>query len=156
MSKRLFDQFAATHGVTLQKIRADNHPFGSAEFRADCKDKNQELDFSGVGAHHQNGVAERALLTCTSWARAIMLHALLHWPDQFDAALWPMALEHAVYMYNRMPNHHHKYAPLELFTGTNLRSYATLQQARVWGRSVYVLYPNLQDGKKLPKCNPPS
>ena len=32
-----------------------------------------------------------------------MLHQLLHWPDAFDEALWPFALEHAVYLWNHPP-----------------------------------------------------
>ena len=156
VTKRLFEQFAANHGVTIKQIRADNHPFGSKEFREDCLMKNQDVDYSGVGAHHQNSVAERALRTVMSWARASMLHALIHWPDQFSADLWPMAVEHVVFLYNHMPHPHHGHAPVELFTGTKLSSYATLQQARVWGCPVYVLEPRLQDGKKIPKWNPRS
>ena len=156
MTKHLFEQFARSVGVTLKNFRVDNHPFGAQEFREDCANKGQDLDFSGVGAHHMNGVSERALQTVVSLARSAMLHSLLHWPLQFSPELWPLALEHAAYMYNRMPNPHHGHAPLELFTGTKLSSYATLQQARVWGCPVYVLDPKIQDGKKVPKWNPRS
>mgnify|MGYP002775246225 FL=1 len=103
-----------------------------------------------------NGVSERALQTVVALARACMLHALLHWPQQFSPTLWPFALEHAVYLYNRMPNPHHGHAPIELFTNTKLASYNTLQEARVWGRPVNALDRKLQDGKKVPKWNPRS
>jgi hypothetical protein len=39
---------------------ADNVPFNSANFRADLQHMDQTIDFSGVGAHHQNGIAERS------------------------------------------------------------------------------------------------
>ena len=155
-TKVLFEQFASSVGVTLKNFRVDNHPFASQEFREDCNNKSQEMDFSGVGAHHQNGVAERSLRTVTTFGRSIMLHAMLHWPAQYSNDLWGLALEHAVYLYNRMPNPHSGFAPLELFTGTKIQSYATIQQARVWGCPVYVLDPKLQDGKKIPKWNPRS
>jgi transposase InsO family protein len=82
-TKALFEQLAASHGVVIKAIRADNQPFGSNEFREGCDLKGQKLDFSGVGAHHQNYIAERAQRTVNSWARACLLHALIHWPDQF-------------------------------------------------------------------------
>jgi hypothetical protein len=45
---------------------------------------DQTIDFCGVGAHHQNGVAERDIFTVTEMARAMLLHAVLHWPDVTD------------------------------------------------------------------------
>ena len=155
-SKQAFEQFAAQFGVRLQSFRADNQPFSSAEFRSDCKLKGQTLDFSGVHAHHQNGVSERALRTVTQWARSLMLHSMLHWPDETDVTLWPMALEHAVYLWNYMPNAQSGLAPIEIFTGTKLSSHDTILRARVWGCPVYVLDPTLAEGKKLPKWKPRS
>ena len=37
--------------------------------------------FAGVGAHHHNGVAERAIQTIMSIAQTMMLHVAIHWPD---------------------------------------------------------------------------
>jgi len=59
----------------------DNCVFSSAEFCSPCSDVGQSLYFSGVGAHHQNGVAEREIQTITNMARANLLHATLHWPE---------------------------------------------------------------------------
>ena len=59
-SKENFENFLHDAGVTVKKYRADNGIFASKAFRADCEMKNQGLDFCGVGAKHQNGVAERA------------------------------------------------------------------------------------------------
>ena len=49
--------------------------------------------------------AERYIQTVVSWARAMVLHAALHWPDQADLALWPFALNHAVYLWNNIKNY---------------------------------------------------
>ena len=59
-TKRAFERFAAEHGVKLQHFRLDNQPFDSQEFHEDLEDNDQTVSFSGVGSHHQNGVAERA------------------------------------------------------------------------------------------------
>ncbi|KAG7358094.1 hypothetical protein IV203_014681 [Nitzschia inconspicua] len=81
-SKVAFERFAHSCGHRLQSFRADNMPFDSAEFKADLVAKNQTISLSGVGAHHQNGVAERSIQTVTEWARAMLLHHALHWPEQ--------------------------------------------------------------------------
>ena len=80
--------------------------------------QDQTITFSAVGAHHQNGVAERNIQTIMSWALSMMSHQLLHWPDAFDEALWPFALEHAVYLWNHLPKSRSGLSPHELFTGS--------------------------------------
>ena len=152
MSKRAFERLARSYGVTIKGYRADNHPYGSNAFRSDIDESDQTLTFSGVGAHHQNGVAERAIQTITSWARAMMMHQLLHWPSQHDQNLWPFAMQHAVFLWNHMPRQGSQLSPLELFSGVKLPPQnAALLNVRVWGCPAYVLDPRLQDKKKLPK-----
>jgi hypothetical protein len=153
-SKKFFEQFALTSGVKIKSYWADNVPFDNEDFRSNIQRNNQTIDFSGVGAHHQNGVAERAIQTITSWARTMMLHSIIMWPDQADLALWPFALDHAVYLWNNMPQRESRMSPLELFTGQKFPSYDHLQRLHVWGCPVYVLDPKLQDGKKIPKWQP--
>jgi hypothetical protein len=150
-AKHTYERFANEFGIKLKHFRADNAPFRSAEFQADLELKDQQIDYSGVGAHHQNGVAERALQTVTKWARSALLHQLLQWPEHASPDLWPFALEHAVHIWNHLPSHHSRLAPIELFTGVKLPTYKAIKQARVWGCPVYVLDPKIQDGKKLPK-----
>ena len=62
-SLREFEKEASLSGVSFKQFHADNFPFDSAEFKQHLSDRpGQSIDqrFSGVGAHHQNGVAERA------------------------------------------------------------------------------------------------
>ena len=151
ITKHQFESAASQFGIKIKAFRGDNHPFSSKAFTDDIRIQGQKLTYSGVGAHFQNGVAERALQTVTSWARAMMMHQLIHWPAQFDAALWPFALEHAVYIWNNLPATRSGLTPAELFAGIKLPSNDAISNARVWGCPVFVLDPKLQDGKKLPK-----
>jgi hypothetical protein len=57
-AKQAFEQFAASQGVTIKSYQADNHPFGSTKFRENADAESQDIHFCGVGAQHQNGVAE--------------------------------------------------------------------------------------------------
>ena len=113
--------------------------------------KNATGRASAVGAHHQNGVAERNIQTIMSWALSMMLHQLLHWPDAFDEALWPFALEHAVYLWNHLPKSRSGLSPHELFAGSISPNRDEVLRARVWGSPVWVLDPALQDGRYLPR-----
>ena len=62
-SKRNFERLLYNHGVIVKSYRADNGVFSSADFEAEILRGSQTITFSGVGAQHQNGVAERAIRT---------------------------------------------------------------------------------------------
>ena len=153
-SKLQFERFAAQHGVYVKRYRADNHPFKAEEFIKSLDSTKQTISFSGVGAKHQNEVAERTIQTISWWARAMLLHAVLHWPDAANLELWPFAMAHAVYLWNHMPRKDIRKSPFELFTKSVMPSELYLQRQHVWGCPVYVLDPRLQDGKKIPKWSP--
>ena len=84
-------------------------------------------------------------------ARALLLHFAIHWPQAADANIWPFAVDHAIYIWNQLPNPTHKLAPLKHFTGSTFANHHHLQRLHVFGCPIYVLDPKLQDGKKLPK-----
>lgn len=153
ISKRAFERMAKSCGNKISKYHGDNGVFKAKEFSDALISDEQELTFSGVGAHHQNGIAERAIRTVTERARAMMQHTHLHWPDEFQVELWPFALDHACWLHNHTPNLHHGWAPIEIFCGTSIAC-QHLQRVRVWGCPGYVLSPTLQDGKKIPKWAP--
>jgi hypothetical protein len=153
ISKRLFERLAKENGVKIQRYHADNGHFVGTDFRKALRDCNQPLDLSGVGAHFQNGAAERAIGTVTEKAPAMMQHSSLHWPEAFQIALWPFALDYACWLHNHTPDRDSGFAPIEIFASTS-NAGDNLQRARVWGCPGYVLSPKLQDGKKIPKCAP--
>jgi hypothetical protein len=154
-SKRAFEIQALGCGNTVDKFRTDNGIFTSKLWTDSLLSANQSQSLSGVGAHHQNGVAERAIQTVTLMARSMLLHMAIRWPDQFSEDLWPMALQYAAFLHNHIPKRSQGLAPIELFCGTRLNC-SYLRCARVFGCPSFVLDPKLQDGKKLPKWKPRS
>ena len=154
-AKHSVEQECMFNGIDVIAYRADQGIFKSADFRKDLEKKGQTIDFSAVGAHHQNGAAERAIRTISDLARANLLHARLHWPTKTDLDLWPMAVEYAVYIYNNTPKESSGLAPIEIWSGMK-SDYNALRSAHVWGCPCYVLEPKLQDGKKIPKWQPRS
>ena len=141
--------------VKAQHYHSDNGIFNSKLFREHCADQGQRQTFSGVGAKHQNAHAERTIQTISYWARAMMVHAAIHWPSDGadDVRLWAFAINHAAWLYNRMPNKSLGWnTPLEMFTKTQ-SDHKELLRAKVWGCPVFVLQAKLQDGHKIPKFN---
>jgi hypothetical protein len=151
-SKQLFESTLLEHGINTTSYHCDNGVFTSAEFERHLLDQGQGYRISGVGAHHQNGVAERAIQTVVWNARTMLTHAQIHWPDSFDANLWPFAMDYATWIYNRTPGDS-GFAPIELVSGILLDCHQ-LRRCRVWGCPSYVLDPRLQDGRKIPKWEP--
>jgi hypothetical protein len=148
VSKKEFELLALSYGVKVNGYLADNVLFNSLELKIDLLSKGKSLELYGVGAHLQNGVAERAVKTILLLARSMLLHMTFHWPSQADLQLWPFAIEHAVFLWNHLQQ---KYFRVSLFSSTTFDTTKTLQRNRVWGCPVYVLKPRLQDGKKIPK-----
>ena len=143
-------------GIHVQSYRADNgSAFTSAQFQADLARKSQDMTRSGRGVHSQNGVAERAIQTVTSIARTMMIHSAIHWPAVADSSLWPMALQHAIYLHNRFPLKGVGHSPYELATYQRFER-RKLMDVHVWGAPAYVLDPRIQDGKKIPRWTPRS
>eukprot|EP00956_Cyclotella_meneghiniana_P017490 scaffold28544_cov39-Cyclotella_meneghiniana.AAC.1 len=131
----LLEREACDIGVSIKKYHSDNGVFRSKEFRSHCDELNQKLSFSGVGAKFQNGVAERGIQTVSSMAKANMFHAMLHWPGRKFIDMWPLAMQYAVWVHNRLPPDGYGAPPEELWSGIKF----------------YVLDPRLQDGKQIPK-----
>ena len=93
-----------SHGIIIKKYRADNGVFSSEGFEHEVEEHLQCITFSGVGAQHQNAVAERAIGVVQNMAHAMLLHLRVCWPDEFEPSLWPFALSYAVWIYNRLPH----------------------------------------------------
>jgi hypothetical protein len=90
-----------------------------------------------------------------SISRTMMLHSAIHWPDVADAALWPMAVAHATYIWNHVPNENTGLSPSDIFTKTRWPN-KRYHDLHVWGCPVYVLDKKISDGQKLPRWKPRS
>ena len=153
-AKEQYELRCRDNGVIPQEYLTDNGAaFTSREYTNHLGDLHQHARASGVGAHHQNGRAERAIRTIMSIARAMLLHAAIHWPEASNAALWPMAVQQAVYIWNRMPAVDTGLSPLDIFSRTRWPQ-SKLQDLHVWGCPVYVLHKRIADGQKLPRWTP--
>ena len=155
-AKLAFERVCRDYGVIPQTYMSDNgRAFTSRDFVEHLSSYKQVSKFAGVGAHHHNAQAERAIRTIMSIARTMMIHSATHWPDVANSELWPMAVKHACFLYNHVPHHTTGLSPSDIFTRTRWPQ-RRFHDLHVWGCPVYVLEKELQDGKKIPKWRPRS
>ena len=168
--KKRVEKFAQLYDVKIKRFRADNGVFRSKEFMEDLDKNNQDITFCAVGAHHQNGVAERHIRTLVERARTLLLHAATRWTDGLATELWTFAVNYALYQWNNTPREDLKFlTPEEVFTGTTIRKLPSLDGSKsnqpiddiskgfhTFGCPVYVLKEQLQTNKSLPKFDPRS
>jgi len=154
--KEKFELMCRDYGVVpIEYISDSGSAFTSKEFDSHLSKYQQIISFAGTGAHHHNAIAERSIRTIMSIARTMMLHAAIHWPNMADATLWPLAVDYAVHIFNRVPNPHTGLSPLDVFSNTR-QPQRRLHDLHVWGSPAYLLDKTIADGKKLPRWKPKS
>jgi hypothetical protein len=54
-------------------------------WKDDVQKEGHQLIYSGVGAHHQNGRAEKRIGDLQDLAQTSLIHAHCRWPEAIDA-----------------------------------------------------------------------
>ena len=79
--------------------------FNSSSINSEELKKQKKIRFSGAGASHQNGAAERNIKTIVTMARTMLMHAARSCPeDTFSTDLCPMEMDYDVWVYNQTPD----------------------------------------------------
>ena len=135
------------YGINVKHYHTDNGIFTKTKFMQEIESNNQIISSCGVGAHHQNSHAERAIRTVLTIARALILHAIC-WPQKTKTDYWPMATQHASYLNNILLLQSCVFSPMEIQSGT-ITDNKTLHNLPFWVCPAYVLHPILQSKGKL-------
>eukprot|EP00957_Ditylum_brightwellii_P194973 14855143-Ditylum_brightwellii.AAC.1 len=151
--KHAFEKFANEFNIHICHYRCNTSIFKSTAYKSNCELKLQRQTFCSINTHRQNGMVERSIKTITTWSCAMLIHAILHWPEQVTMDLWHFAFNYALYLHNYLPKQGHRLAPIKLFTQTTVPN-SFFKGAHIWGCLVYVLQPSLHEGKKIPKWLP--
>jgi hypothetical protein len=91
-SKLEFKDFSARFNIKIKNIRADNGLYTAKCFQDLCLKYQQSLTFCAVGAHWQNGIAQRFIGSSTARACTILLHAMALWPNVISEEMWPYTI----------------------------------------------------------------
>ena len=111
--------------------------------------KNQKLTFCGVGAHHQNGRAEKRIRDIQDLARTSMIFAHQKWSSAIDSRLWPYALRHSNESLNRTCFPGSIKTPLELFSGVEVLP--DIRNQHPFGCPAFAVDGRLQGGMQIGK-----
>ena len=115
------------------------------------------IRFSGAGASHQNGEAERAIKLIFTIARTMLMYATIRFPeDTFTTDILPMAMDYAVWVYNWIPGMQSGLSAIEIWSRSRFEPMSeTIRNFNIWVCPTYVLEPKLQKpGVKIPKWDP--
>jgi len=127
----------------VKHYHADKGRFAETLFLGDIQSKNQSISYCGVGAHFQNGIAEKRIRDLQESARTMMIHAAHKWPEAHSVALWPYAIRLANEILNCTPRtDRNQSSPVEGFSRTRVRP--KVKNFHHFGCPVYVLSPRLQ------------
>jgi hypothetical protein len=148
-AKLAFEREMFQFGIIINSYHTDNGIFSTKDFFNEIENNLQGIKFSGVGGHHQNGGAERAIGTIFGLARAMLIHFAIRWPEAFDVSVWPMAILYSKWIMNHVPKNN-GIAPIELVVRSkNIKH--VLNNGHVFGCPCFVLDPKLQNLGHLPK-----
>ena len=155
-AKEAYEANCRDLGVVPQRYRSDNAAiFHSHEYKKHLESFSQTQKYAGVGQHHANGIVEKAIQDIQSTARTMLIHLAIHWPEQADLSLWPMAIDHAVFIHNHLPNPATGLSPMDKFSRQRW-PHSKYHDIHVFGCPTYVLDKKIADGKTLPKFSPRS
>ena len=75
LAKAAWEKILVRANRRVKHYHADNGRFADNGFLQSVNSKDQEITLCGVGAHHQNGIAEGKKRVLTQGARTLLLHA---------------------------------------------------------------------------------
>ena len=136
------------HGHTSKSWHADNGIYAEKDFKEAVSFADQTITFCGVGAHHQNGIAEAAIKKDTQQARTLLLHAKRYWSTVITTMLWPLALLAAVENHNLWHVDKNGQTSMMKFLGIN--EFPDIKQEHIFGCPAFVLDHRLQSSSAGP------
>ena len=153
-AKDAYERVMGTYGHRVESYHADNSRFDSKEFKESCDMAQQTYSYCGVGANHQNGIAEAMNKKLSHGTRTSLLHAKRKWPDVISTILWPFCYNNVEERQNNLYLNADGMSPIEILLGH--KEEIAAEDFHTWGCSVFVLHSSLQSGNDIgpPKWEP--
>ena len=121
-AKKSFESYEASHNFQILNYHADNGVFRANDWIKDCQiePNPQGMSFSGVDAHHTNGISERRIQDVQDSGRTMIIHAAHRWKSHITTNLWPyvIILGNQAYNDNPLLGNAQGKTPTQLFTST--------------------------------------
>ena len=147
-AKKAFESLAAQDNIIIRHYHADNGVFRANRWIDECNKNGQRCTFTPVGAHHDNGLAEKRIRDLQELTRAF--HVSVRWTTTaIRANLWPYALRMANQVINNTTSPSSGLSYSQVFTKSNIN--INPKHFVPLGCPAYVLDSNLQLGKPFHK-----
>ena len=147
-AKKAFESLAAQDNIIIRHYHADNGVFRANRWIDECNKNGQRCTFTPVGAHHDNGLAEKRIRDLQELTRAF--HVSVRWTTTaIRANLWPYALRMANQVINDTTSPSSGLSYSQVFTKSNIN--INPKHFVPLGCPAYVLDSNLQLGKPFHK-----
>ena len=157
--KLLYERNTANYGVCIQAYHNDNGVLKSKDFMDALIEKYQHTLFSGAGAAHQSGPSERGTQMVIQMACTTPINYTMNSNQcNITPELWPIAIDHTVWLYNLMPCKDSGMSTYEIWSRFSfIPIKEILYTCHTWGATTYVLEAKLQKGgSHIPKWAPHS
>ena len=86
--KVAFEKYASNQGINIRAYHTHNGIFCANKWVINCQKKGQQQTFSGMNAHHQNGLAERRIHDPQELVRTMIIHVAKRWPHFVSANIF--------------------------------------------------------------------
>ena len=154
-AKNAYEALMLSHGHKVLAYHADNGRYAEEAFKQDAKDKAQMMSYCGVGAHSQNGIAERRIKSLCEDARTMLSHGMHAWPQVVTKSLWPFALKASCRARNKFNLDDDNCSPEMKLAG--VKTTPEIRNEHPLFCPVFTLHKGLQGGHgTIPKWNPRS
>ena len=140
-SKLLYGRDSAKYGVCIQVYNIDNGVFTSKYFTDELIENDQHIRFSGASSDHQNVVEKYGIQTVIRMTCIMLVHSAMRIPQgTITAELYPMAIDHAVWLYKKMPREYSGLSTYELWSRSYfLPSKDIISTFHTWSSPAYVI-----------------
>eukprot|EP00978_Attheya_sp_CCMP212_P007814 scaffold18161_cov56-Attheya_sp.AAC.11 len=139
--------------IQVEYLTDNGSAFTSSGFADKLSSFSQIVRFAGTCTHHHNALAERTIGTIMAISRTMLMHGAIYWPDVIESSLWPMAVSHAIFIWNRMPDPTNGLSPIDVFTHSRYE-HRRFHDLHIWGCPMHVLDKLLSDGTSIPRWKP--
>ena len=135
--KMILSKFKSSHPHRTVRTDQGGELGKSSSFATMIADNEFSLELTGADASAQNGIVENPNKTFGQ-----MMRCLLH-SSELGPEYWTYALQHAVYIRNRLPHHSTGTTPYESLTGMQ----PDLSGLRIFGSRLYARKPGKRTAK---------
>ena len=130
-AKEAYERLAATHWTRVCAYREYNGRFAEPQSKEASQTCGQEINYCGVGYHHQNKIIEIRIKELTVGNRTLLLHVTRLCLEAVSTMMWTFSFKVEYHSYNSLEIYKDKKTPEKKFSGVEFHFPPT--EYHIWG-----------------------